>query len=379
MTDYYEILEVSREASKEEIKAAFRKKARTLHPDVNKAPDAEEKFKELGKAYETLMDDNKRATYDRYGEDGLQNAGFDTGGPFAGGFGDLNDIFNSFFGGMGGFGFGGRPDPNAPVEGDDLRLDIEVDFEQAVFGTDKEIKFDHLETCTSCGGTGAEKGSQPVTCPTCHGSGQVQQVTRTPLGSFAQIVTCPDCHGKGKKISNPCKACKGHGKIEKEKKINIKIPAGVDNMSKIRVSGEGDAGTNGGRAGDLFVVLHVKPSEYFKRDGNDVYSRLDISPAQAALGDDVVVKTLDGEQKITVHAGVQSGNSIKIKNAGVPFISRPSQRGDHIVVVSIKTPVKLSDEEKTLYRKLYEIQNNKKEKAQQSSIMDKVKGVFNNA
>lgn len=379
MTDYYEILEVSREASKEEIKAAFRKKARTLHPDVNKAPDAEEKFKELGKAYETLMDDNKRATYDRYGEDGLQNAGFDTGGPFAGGFGDLNDIFNSFFGGMGGFGFGGRPDPNAPVEGDDLRLDIEVDFEQAVFGTDKEIKFDHLETCTSCGGTGAEKGFQPVTCPTCHGSGQVQQVTRTPLGSFAQIVTCPDCHGKGKKISNPCKACKGHGKIEKEKKINIKIPAGVDNMSKIRVSGEGDAGTNGGRAGDLFVVLHVKPSEYFKRDGNDVYSRLDISPAQAALGDDVVVKTLDGEQKITVHAGVQSGNSIKIKNAGVPFISRPSQRGDHIVVVSVKTPVKLSDEEKTLYRKLYEIQNNKKEKAQQSSIMDKVKGVFNNA
>lgn len=379
MTDYYEILEVSREASKEEIKAAFRKKARTLHPDVNKAPDAEEKFKELGKAYETLMDDNKRATYDRYGEDGLQNAGFDTGGPFAGGFGDLNDIFNSFFGGMGGFGFGGRPDPNAPVEGDDLRLDIEVDFEQAVFGTDKEIKFDHLETCTSCGGTGAEKGSQPVTCPTCHGSGQVQQVTRTPLGSFAQIVTCPDCHGKGKKISNPCKACKGHGKIEKEKKINIKIPAGVDNMSKIRVSGEGDVGTNGGRAGDLFVVLHVKPSEYFKRDGNDVYSRLDISPAQAALGDDVVVKTLDGEQKITVHAGVQSGNSIKIKNAGVPFISRPSQRGDHIVVVSVKTPVKLSDEEKTLYRKLYEIQNNKKEKAQQSSIMDKVKGVFNNA
>ena len=379
MTDYYEILGVEKNASKDEIKSAFRRKARTLHPDVNKAPDAEEKFKELGKAYETLMDDNKRATYDRYGEDGLQNAGFDTGGPFAGGFGDLNDIFNSFFGGMGGFGFGGRPDPNAPVEGDDLRLDIEVDFEQAVFGTDKEIKFDHLETCTSCGGTGAEKGSQPVTCPTCHGSGQVQQVTRTPLGSFAQIVTCPDCHGKGKKISNPCKACKGHGKIEKEKKINIKIPAGVDNMSKIRVSGEGDAGTNGGRAGDLFVVLHVKPSEYFKRDGNDVYSRLDISPAQAALGDDVVVKTLDGEQKITVHAGVQSGNSIKIKNAGVPFISRPSQRGDHIVVVSVKTPVKLSDEEKTLYRKLYEIQNNKKEKAQQSSIMDKVKGVFNNA
>lgn len=375
MTDYYEILEVSREATKEEIKSAFRKKARTLHPDVNKAPDAEEKFKELGKAYETLMDDNKRATYDRYGEDGLKNAGFDTNGPFASGFGDLNDIFSSFFGGMGGFGFGGRPDPNAPVEGDDLRLDIEVDFEQAIFGCEKEIKFDHLENCPECGGTGAEKGSQPTTCPTCHGTGQVKQVMRTPLGSIAQIVTCPDCQGKGKKITNPCKACKGHGKLQKEKKLTIKIPAGVDNMSKIRVSREGDAGTNGGPAGDLYVVLHVKSSDYFKREGNDVYSRLDITPAQAVLGDEVVIKTLDGEKKITVQAGVQSGNSIKIKGAGVPYIQRPSQRGDHIVIVAVKTPTKLSEEERALYRKLYEIQTNKKP-AQQSSIMDKVKGVF---
>ncbi len=375
MTDYYEILGVSKDATKDEIKSAFRKKARTLHPDVNKAPDAEEKFKELGKAYETLMDDSKRATYDRYGEDGLKNAGFDTGGPFAGGFGDLNDIFNSFFGGMGGFGFGGRVDPNAPVEGDDLRLDIEIDFEQAVFGCEKEIKFDHLELCPSCNGTGAENGSKPVTCPTCHGSGQVKQVMRTPLGSIAQIVTCPDCHGAGKKITNPCKTCRGQGKIQKEKKINIKIPAGVDNMSKIRVSHEGDAGINGGPAGDLYVVLHVKSSDYFKREGNDVYSRLDITPSQAALGDDIIVKTLNGEQKITVQAGVQSGNSIKIKGAGVPFIARPSQRGDHVVIVAVKTPTKLSDEERNLYRKLYEIQNNKKA-AQQSSIMDKVKGVF---
>lgn len=374
MTDYYEILEVSREATKDEIKSAFRKKARTLHPDVNKAPDAEEKFKELGKAYETLMDDNKRATYDRYGEDGLKNAGFDTGGPFSGGFGDLNDIFSSFFGGMGGFGFGGGVhDPNAPVEGDDLRLDIEIDFKQAVFGCEKEIKFDHLENCPECGGTGAEKGSQPITCPTCHGTGQVKQVTRTPLGSFAQITTCPDCQGRGQKISQPCKACKGHGKIQKEKKINIKIPAGVDNMSKIRVAREGDAGTNGGQNGDLYVVLHVKPSNDFKREGNDVYSRLDVSPAQAVLGDEIVVKTLDGEQKITVHAGVQSGNSIKIKGAGIPYIQRPSQRGDHIVVVAVKTPVKISDEEKTLYKKLYELQTNKKQK---TSVMDKVKGVF---
>lgn len=376
MTDYYEILGISKDATKDEIKSAFRKKARTLHPDVNKAPDAEEKFKELGKAYETLMDDNKRATYDTYGEDGLKNAGFDTGGPFAGGFGDLNDIFNSFFGGMGGFGFGGRPDPNAPIEGDDLRLDIEIEFEQAVFGMEKEIKFDHLETCQECSGTGAQKGSSPVVCPTCHGTGQVQQVMRTPLGSISQIVTCPDCRGKGKKIANPCKACSGHGKVEKEKKIKIKIPAGVDNMSKIRVSREGDAGSNGGPAGDLYVVLHVKPSDYFKREGNDVYTRLDITPSQAALGDEVIVKTLDGEQKISIHAGVQTGNNVKIKGAGVPFLTRPSQRGDHIVIIAVKTPTKLTEEERNLYKRLYEIQNSAKVKP--SSVMDKVKGVFNN-
>lgn len=369
MTDFYEILGVEKNASKDEIKSAFRKKARTLHPDVNKAPDAEEKFKELGKAYETLMDDNKRATYDRYGEDGLQNAGFDTSGPFAGGFGDLNDIFNSFFG-MG-FG-GGRIDPNAPQEGDDLRYDLEIEFEDAIFGIEKEIKFEHLEICPECNGTGAEKGSQPITCPTCHGSGQVKQVTRTPLGSFAQITTCPDCHGSGKKISTPCKACKGYGKIEKEKKISIKIPAGVDNGSKIRVSREGDAGTNGGPAGDLYVILHVKPSDYFKRDGANVYTKLEISPAQAALGDKVIIRTLDGEKEIDVPAGVQSGNTIKLKSFGVPYLGR-GQRGDHIVVVSVKIPTQLSEQEKDLYKKLYEINTRKK---YQPSLMKKVKGVF---
>lgn len=373
-TDYYEILGVDKNASKDDIKSAFRNKARTLHPDVNKAPDAEEKFKELGKAYETLMDDNKRATYDRYGEDGLKNAGFNTGGPFDGGFGDLNDIFNSFFGGFGGgFGFGGRPNPNAPQTGDDLRVDVEVTFEEAVFGVSKEVKFDHLEQCSECGGTGAEKGSTPITCPTCHGTGQVQTVARTPLGAFTQISTCPDCHGTGQKISNPCKACKGYGKIEKEKKIEVKIPAGVDNHSKIRVSGEGDAGKNGGRAGDLFIVLHVKPSEYFTRDGIDIYTTLQISPAQAALGDEVTVKTLDGEQTVQIRAGIQNGNTIKIKNAGVPIISRPSQRGDHIIVVTVKIPTKLSDEERNLYRKLYELNTGKK---MQDSLMAKVKGVF---
>ncbi len=372
MTDYYEILGVSKDATKDEIKSAFRKKARQYHPDVNKAPDAEEKFKELGKAYETLMDDNKRATYDRFGEDGLKNAGFDTSGPFAGGFGDLNEIFNSFFGG---FGFG-TPDPNAPQRGDDLRLDIEIEFEEAIFGVNKEVKFDHLELCPDCRGTGAAGGAKPVVCPTCHGTGQVQTVARTPLGAFTQITTCPTCHGTGQKIETPCPTCKGYGRIEKEKKIEIKIPAGVDNFSKIRVAREGDAGTNGGNAGDLFVVLHVKPSKYFKRDGLNIFSEIEISPAQAVLGDEVVVKTIEGEQKIRIPAGIQSGNTVRLKGMGVPIISKPSQRGEHIIIVTVKTPTGLSEEEKNLYRRLYELSLNKKS---EDSLISKVKGVFNNA
>ena len=373
MADYYETLGVDKNASKDEIKSAFRKMARQYHPDVNKAPDAEEKFKEIGKAYETLMDDEKRVTYDRFGEDGLKNAGFDTGGPFAGGFGDLNDIFASFFDG---FGFSQRQtDPNAPRQGDDLRLDVELEFEDAVLGSKKDVKIDHLEVCSECHGSGAKAGTSPKICPTCGGTGKIQQTTQTILGHFTQVAACPDCRGTGKKIETPCEVCKGQGRVEKEKKLEIKIPAGVDNMSKMRLSGEGDCGVNGGPAGDLYVVIHVKPSEYYNRDGINIITTLDITPAQAVLGDEVMVKTLDGEQKITVQAGVQSGNSIKIKGAGVPYIQRPSQRGDHIVVVAVKTPTKLTEEERNLYKKLYEIQNNKKA-TQQSSIMDKVKGVF---
>lgn len=373
MTDYYEILGVSKDATKDEIKSAFRKKARLLHPDVNKAPDAEEQFKELGKAYETLSDDNKRATYDRYGEDGLKNAGFDTGGPFAGGFGDINDIFETFFGGFGSFGFGGGVDPNAPQRGDDLRYDIKLKFEEAVFGINKEIKFDHLETCPDCNGTGAEAGTQKKTCPQCGGTGQVKTVTRTPLGNFAQITTCPHCKGSGQVIDKPCKTCHGSGHVNKEKKVEIKIPAGVDNMSKIRVSGGGDCGINGGPNGDLFVVIHVESSNYYKRDGINVFTELEISPAQAVIGDILTIKTLDGEKEIQIPAGVQHGNLVKIKGAGIPIISRPSQRGDHIVILKVKIPTRLTEQEKRLYQELYELQTGKKP---QKSIMSKVKGVF---
>ncbi len=374
MADYYEILGVSKDASKDEIKSAFRKRARELHPDVNKAPDAEEKFKELGKAYETLSDDNKRATYDRYGEDGLKNAGFDTGGPFAGGFGNLNDIFETFFGGFGGFGFG-QQDPNAPRRGDDLRYDIKIKFEDAAFGIDKEIKFEHLEVCPDCGGTGAQKGSQPKTCPQCNGAGQVQTVARTPLGSFSQISVCPKCHGSGQVIDKPCQTCSGQGMVNKERTVQVKIPAGVDNMSKMRVSGEGDCGMNGGPNGDLFVVIHVEPSKYYKRDGINVITELEISPAQAVIGDKVKIKTLYGEHEISIPAGTQFGDIVKIKGAGIPVISRPSQKGDHIVILKIKIPTNLNDVEKHLYKQLYELQTGKEAQGEKS-IMSKVKGVF---
>lgn len=372
--DYYEILGVSKTAEKDEIKGAFRKKARECHPDVCKDPDAESKFKELGKAYETLMDEEKRSLYDRYGEDGLSNAGFGGGGPFDGGFGDLNDIFNSFFGGFGGFSQR-QVDPNAPQRGDDLRVDIEIEFEEAVFGMEKEIKIDHLETCEACKGSGSEPGSKPTTCSTCGGSGKVQQTTQTILGHFTQVTTCPACSGKGVKIENPCKACKGYGKIEREKTIELKIPAGVDNGSKMRLSSEGDAGKNGGPEGDLYVVIHVKKSNYFKREGVNVYSELEISPAQAILGDEITIKTLDGEKQVNVPAGIQSGNPIKIKGAGVPHLGRSNHRGDHIVVITVKTPTHLSDEEKQLYKKLYELNTGKKH-AEKESLMDKVKGAF---
>ena len=373
MADYYEILGVAKDATKDEIKSAFRKMARKLHPDVNKEPDAEEKFKELGKAYETLMDDNKRATYDRFGEEGLNQAGFNSQGPFADGFGDINDIFESFFGGFG-FGSGRRYDPNAPQRGENLRLDIEIDFEQAVFGMEKEIKIDHLETCKSCNGSGAKQGTEPTVCPTCGGRGQVQQTQRTILGSISQIVTCPKCHGKGKIISEPCPDCSGQGRKEVEKKLSIKIPQGVDNGSKMRLSHEGDAGINGGPAGDLYVIIHVKPSEYYHREEMTIYTECTVTPSQAALGDTITIKTLDGEREINIPQGLQSGDKIKIKGAGVPSIANSSLRGDHIVIATVKTPTHLSNEEKELYKKLYEIQmGRKKEKV---SVKDKIKGAF---
>ena len=373
MTDYYEILGVSKDATQDEIKSAFRKKARLLHPDVNKAPDAEERFKELGKAYETLTDAQKREMYDRYGEDGLKNAGYDTSGPFDFGFGNLNDIFESFFGG--GFGMGGfssRSNPNAPMQGDDLRLDLKLTFEEAVFGVKKEVVIEHLEKCSECGGIGAEKGSQRITCKTCKGAGQIQRTTQTILGHFTQVSVCPDCHGQGTIIEKPCKKCHGQGLAQTEKKISVTIPHGVDNGSRIRLSAEGDAGQNGGPNGDLYIVLHVESHKIFKRDGFDIYSEVEISTPQAVLGDEISIDTLEGVEKLVIPAGIQSQEIIPRKGKGVPHLGKKDVRGNHYVVVKVKTPTTLSEEEKQLYRKLKDIQDNKKD-----GFFDKVKNVIN--
>jgi len=369
--DYYEVLGVARNATADEIKKAFRRKARELHPDVNKAPDAEEKFKELGQAYEVLMDENKRSMYDRYGHDGLRNAGYDQSGPFDFGFGDLSEILSSFFGS--GFGGSSRRSANAPVRGSDLRLDIELSFEEAIFGLEKDVEIGHLETCQSCNGSGMEPGTTPTTCNTCGGHGQIQQTTQTILGSFSQVSTCPTCGGSGKIISTPCKNCAGQGRKETSKTINLKIPKGVDNGNKLRISGEGDAGRRGGTPGDLYVVLFVKEHKLFKRDGVNIYLEQPVTFAQAALGDEIEVDTVDGKKSLKIHPGLQSGTILTIKNSGVPFLNNPSKRGDQFVKINLVTPTNLSDEEKKLFQKLFEIQNGKVRK---DSFVNKVKASF---
>lgn len=352
--DYYEILGVEKNASKDEIKKAFRQKARQYHPDVNKAPDAAEKFKEIGKAYETLSDDNKREIYDRYGEDGLQNAGFNPNA-FNMGDIDLSDIFSSFFGGGfgGGFSSGFERNPNAPERGDDLRMDIEIDFLEACFGLEKEIKIRHLEPCEACNSTGMQKDAKDTVCPTCGGAGRVQQSTRTILGSFTSVTTCPSCHGTGKNPRAFCKVCSGVGAIEKEKKITIKIPHGIEHGSKMRVANEGNAGRNGGRTGDLYVVIHVKPSKEFARHGFDIYTELEITTPQAVIGDEIKIKTIHGETLATIPAGIQNEEKITLKGAGVPYLGSDAQKGNHYITVKVSIPKKLTQQEEKLYRELF--------------------------
>lgn len=367
--DYYEILGVEKNASKDEIKRAFRQKARQYHPDVNKAPDAADKFKEIGKAYETLSDDNKREIYDRYGEEGLSNAGFNPNS-FNMGDIDLSDIFSSFFGG---FSSGFEADPNAPQRGDDLRLDIEIDFLEACFGLEREIKVRHLEPCEHCHSTGIEPGAKDTVCPTCQGRGRVQKSTRTILGAFTSVTTCPTCRGTGKNPAAFCKSCKGAGTVEVEKKITIKIPHGVEHGSKMRIAHEGNAGLNGGQAGDLYVVIHTKPSSEFNRHGFDIYTELTITTPQAVLGDEIIINTIHGEAALKIPSGTQNDDRLTLKGYGVPYLGSESQKGNHYINIKVSVPKKLSSKEENLYKELFMLSK----KEEDNSLLKKVKSALN--
>jgi len=342
--DYYEVLGVERSASEDEIKKAFRKAARKYHPDVNRdnQKEAEEKFKEVNEAYEILSNPERRAQYDQFGHAAFE-AGQGAGG--FGGAGGFNDIFDMFFGQSGFGGFGRRPP--GPEKGADLRYDMEITFEQAAFGMETEIEVPRTENCSVCDGSGASPGTHAQTCPQCQGTGQVQVAQNTPFGRMVNVVTCDRCRGEGKIIQSPCKECHGRGKTRIRRKIKIKIPAGVDNGARLRVSHEGEAGMRGGPPGDLYVYLFVKSHKLFIREGNDVICDVPISIVQATIGDEIEVPTLDGKVKLRIPEGTQTGTIFRIKEKGIPYL-KGHGRGDQHVRVKVVTPKKLTERQREL-------------------------------
>src|SRR5512144_1036037 len=331
--DYYEILGIGRNANNDEIKAAFRKLARQYHPDVNKEDGSEEKFKEINEAYGVLSDSDKRARYDRFGKEGLGNMG----GGFHDYTVDFGDIFEELFGGFG-FSTGRRSSRRSPRRGRDLQMQVSLSFEEAVFGVEKDIEFEREETCSRCNGSGAEPGTTPVRCSTCNGQGEVRQVRQTFLGQMVQTTTCPTCNGRGEIISSPCKTCNGGGLERKTVKKRVQIPAGVDGGTQIRLAGEGGPGVFGGPNGSLFLIMDVKPHKFFKRRENDLLLNLDINIAQAALGADIMVPTLDGDEKLRIPAGTQPGKVFHMKGKGVPHLRRKDHRGDQMVIINVDIP-----------------------------------------
>jgi len=352
-TDYYEILGVSRDAGKEDIKRAYRRLARKYHPDVNKEPGAEEHFKEINRAYEILSEPETRNRYDRFGEAGVSGgaAGFDPDN--MGGFADIFETIFSGFGGMGGQTTARRR--TGPTRGEDLRLDFKLKFREAVFGGEKEIRIRHLETCQTCKGSGARPGTGSRTCTTCNGTGQVRRATRTPFGTFAQVSVCPTCDGAGEVIEEKCDVCGGSGRKQETKKLKITIPAGVDNGMKLRVAREGDAGLKGGPPGDLFVYLTVETDAEFQREGNDIKSNISISYIQAILGCTIKVNTVDGQEDLTIPAGTQPNTVLILESKGVPKLGNPVSRGDHRITVKISIPTRVTGEERDLLEKLAKV------------------------
>ena len=354
--DFYQILGVDRGADKKTIKSAYRQLARKFHPDVSKEPDAEAKFKDISAAYEVLADEEKKSIYDRFGEDGLKGGGMGAGfGGMGSDFTNPMDIFESFFGGsmggMGGMGSGGASMRNRPMPGDDRRHDIKLDFNDAVFGCQKEVEVSRLEQCGTCDGSGVKPGTSPSRCGTCEGQGQVVQAVRTPLGVFQQVSTCPACGGVGE-TSTPCGTCSGDGRVRGTKKISLRVPPGVDEGSRLRVRGEGDAGRKGGPNGDLYVFIAVKPHPELRRDGTTIHSDKEISYIDAILGTTVQVTTVDGVVDLKVPSGTQPGTTLVMSKRGVPKLGASTARGDHLVHIKVKIPKSLSDKEKELVEQL---------------------------
>jgi molecular chaperone DnaJ len=371
-TDYYEILGVERTASDSELKSAYRKLAMEYHPDRNpNNPEAEEKFKSCSEAYTVLSDADKRAAYDRFGHAGVSGAGAGAANPFAG-QGDLGDIFGDLFGEM--FNMGGAQGgrrASRTQRGRDMQFQMTLEFEEAVFGIEREIKIRRAETCTECRGTGSEKGKQPEACQQCGGRGQV----RSQQGFFSVARTCPVCSGTGTVVRNPCRTCQGETRVTREHVINVKVPAGVEQDTRIRYSGEGDAGRHGGPAGDFYVVLEVKPHKFFERDGDDLHCVIPVTFPQAALGTELEVQTLEGKEPLKIPEGTQSGQEFKLKGKGVPHLNRHG-KGDLIVEVRVQTPAKLTREQKELLRQLGETLP--AENAPHSrGLFDKVREMFN--
>jgi len=366
--DYYEVLGVSRNASADELKRAYRRLARQYHPDVNKEDGAEEQFKEVNEAYEVLSDQEKRARYDRFGHAGVQGAGSAGSSGFEGfGFG-IDDIFESFFGGT----RPGASTRNRPQRGADLRYDLRISFQEAVFGCEEEIEASRHETCPTCNGSGAKPGTTPVRCPECNGTGEVRHVQRSLFGSFVNVTTCPRCHGSGEEITSPCPECHGQKRVPRTRTLSVKIPPGVDEGTRIRLTGEGELGTLGGPPGDLYVFISVKPHEYFVRRDNDIILELSLNVAQAALGDLIAVPTLDGEEELPIPPGTQTGEVFRLKAHGVPYLRRPG-RGDELVVVTVAVPRHLDARQRELFEELGETLGKEIIAQHERGFLDRVK------
>ncbi|MBR4056611.1 MAG: molecular chaperone DnaJ [Oscillospiraceae bacterium] len=356
--DYYEVLGVDKSASEDELKKAYRSLAKKYHPDLHPGDaEAEARFKEVNEAYEVLSDADKRAKYDQFGFAAFDPSGFQSSAEGFGGFADiLNDLFGGGFGGFGGFGdiFGGRQaNPNAPQRGESIRLSTTILFEEAAFGCTKEISVPRIEDCESCHGSGCAAGTTPEICSNCGGSGSVRTTQRTPFGMMSSTAACPNCGGKGKIIHQPCPDCRGKGKVRRQRKVNVKIPAGIDHGQTISLRGQGHSGTNGGSAGDLLITVEVRRHEIFERDGSSILLTMPISITQATLGAELEVPTLDGKVKYDLPEGTQTGSVFRLRGKGVPYL-RGNGRGDQYVTVEVQTPKGLNAEQKALLRQLAE-------------------------